>query len=108
MKIKEIFFVLGLAFILSIFDIRFCPFFYLFNIPCPGCGLTRAFKLLLKGKFLQSLNFNILPLPILILILTFIFFPNHIKKINKKIIYFLGFILMIISFIINIFNPLLY
>lgn len=108
MKIKEIFLVLGLAFILSIFNIRFCPFFYIFKIPCPGCGLTRAFKLLIKGKIIQSLKFNILPIPILIIVLSFILCPNFIKKINNKIIFFLGFVLMIISFIINIFNPMLY
>jgi hypothetical protein len=35
-----------------------CPFFRLTGIPCPGCGLSRAVILLLKGDFLGSLRFH--------------------------------------------------
>jgi uncharacterized protein DUF2752 len=35
-----------------------CPFFRLTGIPCPGCGLTRAVILLLKGDFRASLRFH--------------------------------------------------
>ena len=35
-----------------------CPFFRLTGIPCPGCGLTRAVILLLKGDFRDSLRFH--------------------------------------------------
>ena len=51
--------VIGIVLVLSIFSIRFCPFFYFFNIPCPGCGLTRAFICLLHGNIIQSLHYNI-------------------------------------------------
>jgi len=35
-----------------------CPFFTLTGIPCPGCGLTRACMLLLKGDFQASFRFH--------------------------------------------------
>ena len=35
-----------------------CPFFRVTGIPCPGCGLTRAVILLLKGELLASLRFH--------------------------------------------------
>ena len=35
-----------------------CPFFRLTGIPCPGCGLTRAVILLLKGNLRASLEFH--------------------------------------------------
>ena len=35
-----------------------CPFFRLTGIPCPGCGLSRATLLLLKGDLTGSLRFH--------------------------------------------------
>jgi hypothetical protein len=35
-----------------------CPIFRLTGIPCPGCGLSRATTLLLKGDLAGSLRFH--------------------------------------------------
>jgi hypothetical protein len=35
-----------------------CPVFRLTGIPCPGCGLSRATMLLLKGELSGSLRFH--------------------------------------------------
>jgi hypothetical protein len=35
-----------------------CPLFKLTGIPCPGCGLTRACLLLLRGEVLASIKFH--------------------------------------------------
>jgi hypothetical protein len=35
-----------------------CPFFKLTGIPCPGCGLTRACLLLLRGDVQASIKFH--------------------------------------------------
>ena len=35
-----------------------CPFFTLTGVPCPGCGLTRACMLLLRGEVQASFRFH--------------------------------------------------
>lgn len=107
--------ILGLALTLSSFNVRSCPIFILFKIPCPGCGLTRAVKLILKGQIIASLEYSILPIPLLIAIIiyTIFYFVNKelllkiVKKYDKFIIT-LTILITIIIWIINISNSLLY
>lgn len=35
-----------------------CPFHRLTGLPCPGCGLTRAFVCLAHGRFMESLHWH--------------------------------------------------
>lgn len=35
-----------------------CIFIYLFNIPCPGCGMTRAFLSLIQLDFKNAFMYN--------------------------------------------------
>ena len=41
-----------------------CPFRAISGIPCPGCGMTRAFLALAEGDFLGALRFNPLSVPL--------------------------------------------
>lgn len=50
-----------LALVFNIFDARACFFNRTFGIPCPGCGLTRAGLLILKGNILESMKYSIVP-----------------------------------------------
>lgn len=35
-----------------------CPSKLLYNLPCPGCGITRASILLMKGDFINAIQLN--------------------------------------------------
>lgn len=107
--------IVGLALTLSFFNIRACPIFILFKIPCPGCGLTRAVDLILRGQIVASLEYNILPIPLFIAIITYTLFylfnKELLQKLIKrysKLIITLSIIITMIVWIININNPLLY
>ncbi len=74
---------LGLHIVLSILRLPLweCPFFRLFNIPCPGCGLTRACMLLLRGDLYASLKFHAFaPIFIVLVLLTILcaFLPGSV------------------------------
>ena len=91
-----------------------CIFKKIFNIPCPSCGLTRAFKQILQFQILKSFSYNILAIPItitisIILILTIIdiiFNKQYLNKILNILIkkYKLILLLLVISQIINIYR----
>lgn len=114
--IFDIILLLGLSLIFIFLDIRICPFFNMFKIPCPGCGLTRSILCLIKFNFRESISYNILGLIITIVFIAYIclliikkdkYFIDFICK-NKKIIIILAVIMTIIVEFININNYKLY
>ena len=57
-----------LPIIIFIFNIKIeCIFKNVFNIACPGCGLTHAYNELLKLNIVASLKYNILAIPLMLL-----------------------------------------
>ena len=111
--------VLFFVILSSLFNFRICLIYNIFKIPCPGCGISRAFILFFKGDFLGSLQYNMLLPIILILYLIIIVWniidyklkKNSFMKFTNKYkipIIILFSILTIIQWVININNPLLY
>ena len=92
------------------------PLFNLFHIPCPGCGLTRSMILLFQGKWLESIRYNVLGIPLFVCCL--IYLVAFIIKKNKYIDEFLFIhyhmvivittLIMIMVELINMNNVLLY
>ena len=116
MNKKIIIILLGLSLLLFMLDIRICPFFNLLHIPCPACGLTRAFVLFMQGRFIESIQYNILIIPIILgsIIYGIILLINK-KKVfddfllkHQRLFICLALIMMIITEFININNDLLY
>lgn len=110
-------FLIGLiAIILHFFDIRICPIYNIFKIPCPGCGMTRATVEILKGRIDLSFRYNILCFPIyvavfikLLMVIFNVNAPQFTKKrLFKVIVIIVSVILLIISEIVNLNNQLLY
>lgn len=65
-----------------------CPFRFLLGIPCPGCGMTRAFLALFRFNIREAFYAHpLFPVVILIAIyylletIKIIYFPEKIKKI---------------------------
>ena len=90
-----------------------CIFKSIFQIPCPFCGLTRAFKELFKLNISKALFYNILSIPLFIFFIYWfiLFIKDIIKKENKSFdiisnlfskYYLIIIILVIISWILNI------
>jgi hypothetical protein len=65
-----------------------CPFFRVTGIPCPGCGLTRAVMLLMRGDLRGSLRFHafapILLISVMVLVLAALMPEKLIQPIISK------------------------
>jgi hypothetical protein len=49
----------------TVLGIQRCAIATLFHVPCPGCGMTRAFLLLERGDITASLRMHPLAVPVL-------------------------------------------
>ena len=78
-----------------------CIFIYLFNVPCPGCGMTRAFLSLLKLDFKSAFIYN--PTIFLMPYIVYYIFGNPKAKWHKYILIFIGLVL-ITSWIFKLFT----
>jgi hypothetical protein len=85
-----------------------CPIKYFFKIPCPGCGMTRAFIRILHFDFTGALKYNILSIPVFIWFVLFfvliiydlIFSTEYLEKfLHIKLTFYHYTILAIIMFI---------
>lgn len=77
---------------------KICALRMIAGIPCPGCGLTRAFLLLLQGKVKEATVIHPFWLPVLIVFAAFLicrYFIVNDKK-RKKAIYIIGILAIVI------------
>jgi len=65
LKKEELFYGLLILAAIFFFDYE-CLVKSIFHIPCPGCGLTRAFLELLHFNIIGSLSYNILAIPLIL------------------------------------------
>ena len=99
LKYYFIFFIIGvIALTLSFIGSKasLCLFYNKFHVPCPACGITRAFKSLLSGDIIGAFNNH--PLFWTVPLMPFI---AAIKK--EKYFYIFG-IIFIVVWIIRLIN----
>ena len=82
------------------FDIT-CPFYYLFNIPCPTCKMTRALISLCLLDFNGYVQYNSMALPTLIAVLIMINLENFK---HKKTLLSVSLILLFTNLVYYIFR----
>ena len=102
------------AFVIFSFTNIPCFFKLTIHIPCPGCGLTRALKEILKLHFIEAFNYNILSIPIFILLIiiniTMIIDIIKNTKITNKTISnivkhpIILIVLLVLSEVVNLYN----
>ncbi len=80
-----------------------CVFWEFLKIPCPGCGMTRALKSLLKLDFYGAIRYNIgiffMPYVFMYLFLDFKHKIHKLLLIASAIIIFINWILKLILFL---------
>lgn len=64
----------------------FCPMLVLTGIPCPGCGLTRAFLFLARGEMGRAVSIN----PSILPMLFFLLYCGYFRYIRGERIRYLG------------------
>lgn len=96
--------------------VTICLFKRIFNYPCPGCGIGRATMCFWSGDWLGAWDYNILSIPLnIFLIISLIgvsydlikhdsVYLKYINKKKSKNFYFILFLLVIISWITNIYR----
>ena len=88
------------------FDYK-CIFKSIFNLPCISCGLTRGFKYILNGDFINATYMNLLSIPLFIMVILFyiLYFICIILKKDYIFIFYNYFVkhykLVIFIFLIN-------
>lgn len=91
--------------VVTIFKIG-CPIRYIFHIPCPVCGLTRAALSLLRGDF--GLAFTYHPLVLFIPVWLMVLFGRDTsiaERIGKKVIWgflYFGAVIIFLVYLVRL------
>ncbi|MEN8118956.1 MAG: DUF2752 domain-containing protein [Bacteroidota bacterium] len=86
---------------------QICPYHYYFGIECPGCGMQRALIELLKGNFMESIQYYPVLIPLfflfLMLLVHLIFELKYGAEILKYLFIF-NVLIIVVSYFIKLLN----
>ncbi len=99
--------LLGAMAISQYFFHSVCMFQILFGIPCAACGMSRAFFLLLQGRWIEAIRMHPL-LPFVIIGIIFYIFSKYFVKKYRNLVETYGIILLIVSIIFYVYRMKLY
>lgn len=107
-KSKFLLLITGILIIIFVYNYNIkipCIFFELTHLYCPGCGITRALKSIIKLDFYQAFRYNMLVTllsPIFLLYILNKYFSKQKKKIPNFIWYLILFITILFGVLRNI------
>jgi len=64
-----LYYVFGINIIKHLPQVSLCPFRLITGMPCPGCGMIRAFVSIGQLKFKEAMNFNLWAIPLFIIMI---------------------------------------
>lgn len=89
------------ALIMYILDMQSCIFKLLFGIPCPGCGMTRAFVMLFKFQFSEAFNCNAMFVIVIFAGLVLLFRKKkYINRLYKSKAFWISIMLIVLAYYI--------
>lgn len=105
---KNIMFIIvgigAISLLAYVLGINLCPFYTTTGIPCPSCGMTRAFVSLMHFNLSDAFMYNplFIFLPILFIPTIFNLFGLNFSKANAKIFYITILAIVIVIWIIRL------
>ncbi len=60
-----------------------CVFYEVLGIPCPGCGVTRAWLAFLKGNIDKAFSYNALFLPLTVAVMVAAWYMFRGKRLSR-------------------------
>lgn len=104
MKIKDIKWKIILTLVLILYAVLAyiiplqCPFYSLFKVKCPGCGMTRALISAIRLNFGQAFSYHIMFWSVPLLYLCFM---RDGRLFKNKYLNFSFYILVLVGFMVN-------
>jgi len=85
-------------------NMQTCPYNYYFGIECPGCGMQKAIIELLKGNFVESIQFYPALIPLFFLFLLLI--VHLVFKLKNgaemlKYLFLFNVLIILVSYIVK-------
>ncbi len=82
--------------------VSLCPFHAITEIPCPGCGMTRAMISLGQLKLEAAIDYNMFSTPLIILMVVYAWPGKFPSFLQHKLINIIMFIVVIIVWLIRL------
>lgn len=83
-----------------------CPFKLLFDLDCPGCGITRMCKSILKGNFYQAFRYNVYVFSTLPILAVVFIWQSYQYIMHNKLLKYIDAFLIIYAILMITFGVL--